>query len=189
MREHVGEFSLRAMCRAFGVARSGYYQWKRQGCTTQQARSDSTLTGQIRAVFEKSGQTYGSPRVHAELSHRDARGKSTWRAMQSPSRGAASFVVRLPQSRTVRTTVSVLTAGTLKWCKVTTISAVMVTATLSHRYHHPCGTGMPVAWDRQGATAGRGKISASTMLSRNAIFHAIVTGYMEIVLILEYRRC
>ena len=67
MREHVGEFSLRAMCRAFGVARSGYYQWQRQGCTTQQARSDNTLTGQIRAVFEKSGQTYGSPRVHAEL--------------------------------------------------------------------------------------------------------------------------
>jgi putative transposase len=67
MREHVGEFSLRAMCRAFGVARSGYYQWQRQGCTTQQVRADSTLTGQIRAVFEKSGQTYGSPRVHAEL--------------------------------------------------------------------------------------------------------------------------
>src|SRR5262249_469015 len=55
------------MCRAFGVARSGYYQWQHQGCTTQQAGADSTLTEQIRSVFEKSGQTYGSPRVHAEL--------------------------------------------------------------------------------------------------------------------------
>lgn len=67
MSDHAGEFSLRAMCRAFGVGRSGYYQWQRQGARTQQERADSVLTEQIRAVFEQSGQTYGSPRVYEEL--------------------------------------------------------------------------------------------------------------------------
>jgi transposase InsO family protein len=67
MSEHVGQFSIRGMCRAFGVARSGYYHWQRQGCSTQRERADSALTGQIQAVFEQSGQTDGSPRVHAEL--------------------------------------------------------------------------------------------------------------------------
>jgi transposase InsO family protein len=67
MRDHAAEFSIRAMCRAFGVVRSGYYAWVRAGCTTQQARADAALTEQIRAIFEHSGQTYGSPRVYAEL--------------------------------------------------------------------------------------------------------------------------
>jgi transposase InsO family protein len=67
MSDHVGEFSIRAMGRAFGVARSGYYQWQRQGCMTQQERAGRVLTEQIRAVFEQRGQTDGSPRVHAEL--------------------------------------------------------------------------------------------------------------------------
>jgi transposase InsO family protein len=34
---------------------------------TRREQADAALTEQIRQVFESSGQTYGSPRVHAEL--------------------------------------------------------------------------------------------------------------------------
>ena len=67
MRNQGDEFSIQAMGRAFGVARSGYYQWARQGGTTQRVQADAALTETIRTVFEHSGQTYGSPRIYAEL--------------------------------------------------------------------------------------------------------------------------
>ncbi len=67
MKAHAGEFSLALMCRAFGVARSGYYAWREQGCSSQHERADERLTEQIRAIYEMSGQTYGSPRLYNEL--------------------------------------------------------------------------------------------------------------------------
>jgi putative transposase len=67
MSNHAGEFSLQQMCGAFGVARSGYYKWLRQGCASQRSTADAVLTQQIRAVFEQSAGTYGSPRIYAEL--------------------------------------------------------------------------------------------------------------------------
>lgn len=67
MKRHTGEFSVRLMCRAFGVSRSGYYAWRVQDGLSQQERADAMLTEQIRCIFEQSGQTYGSPRVYAEL--------------------------------------------------------------------------------------------------------------------------
>ena len=67
MKSHEGQFDVQVMCRAFGVSRSAYYAWGRAGCTTQQERADAVLSEQIRAIFEQSGRTYGSPRVYAEL--------------------------------------------------------------------------------------------------------------------------
>jgi len=67
MSKHTDEFSLQQMGDAFGVARSGYYKWLRQGRVTQRCAADATLTQQIRAVFEHSSGTYGSPRIYAEL--------------------------------------------------------------------------------------------------------------------------
>ena len=67
MSTHQHEFSIQGMCRAFGVSRSGYYAWRAQGGLNQAARKDALLTEQIRPVFDQSGQTYGSPRVYAEL--------------------------------------------------------------------------------------------------------------------------
>jgi putative transposase len=61
------------MCRAFGVARSGYYRWEHQGGTTQRKQADTALTEAIRVAFEQSGQTYGSPRIYAELKARGIR--------------------------------------------------------------------------------------------------------------------
>jgi putative transposase len=55
------------MCDVFGVAHSGYYKWQRQARATQCSAADAALTEQIRAVFEQSAGTYGSPRIYAEL--------------------------------------------------------------------------------------------------------------------------
>lgn len=59
-------FSVPLMCRMLGVSRSGYYDWKTRppSATSQQ---DAALTEKIREIHQRSRQTYGSPRVHAEL--------------------------------------------------------------------------------------------------------------------------
>ncbi len=67
MSTHQHEFSIQGMCRVLGVSPSGYYAWRAQGGQKQTARQDAILTEQIRRVFDQSGQTYGSPRVYAEL--------------------------------------------------------------------------------------------------------------------------
>ena len=67
MSTHQPEFSIQSMCRALGVSRSGYYAWRAQGGLNQSAQRDAILTGQIRHIFDQSGQTWGSPRVYAEL--------------------------------------------------------------------------------------------------------------------------
>jgi putative transposase len=67
MSNHADAFSIQQMCGVFGVARSGYYEWLRQGRATQRSAADAALTKQIRAVFEQSNGTYGSPRIYAEL--------------------------------------------------------------------------------------------------------------------------
>jgi putative transposase len=67
MSNHTDEFSIQQLCRVFGVSRNGYYKWLRQGSATQHSTADAALTEQIRAVFEQSAGTYGSPRIYAEL--------------------------------------------------------------------------------------------------------------------------
>jgi len=57
---------LPIMCRVLGVSKSGYFAW-RDGRERPQRSSDRALTVQIRAIYEQSRQTYGSPRVHHAL--------------------------------------------------------------------------------------------------------------------------
>lgn len=57
------------MCQVLGVSRSGYYAW-RQRSPSQREVANQALGEQIREVFDYSRQTYGSPRVHAELRRR-----------------------------------------------------------------------------------------------------------------------
>ena len=54
------------LCRALGVARSGFYQWQHSPLSDR-AIADWILTEQIREIFQASEESYGSPRVHAEL--------------------------------------------------------------------------------------------------------------------------
>jgi transposase InsO family protein len=53
-------------CRLFGVSMSGYYAWKRRGPSKRQY-SDMILLAHIRNRFTLSHETYGSPRMHADL--------------------------------------------------------------------------------------------------------------------------
>ena len=63
---HASEYSVRVMCRVFLVSRSGYYAWRTRPQSHRQ-RQNRLLAVQIGAIFRASRQTYGSPRVRAEL--------------------------------------------------------------------------------------------------------------------------
>ena len=54
------------MCRLYGVSPAGYYAWRRRSASPR-SLEDDRLVQKIRGVHERSRQTYGSPRVHAEL--------------------------------------------------------------------------------------------------------------------------
>ena len=61
-----GRYRGSQMCRVLNVSRSGYYAWRRRG-PSQRATANESLLSRIRVVQAASGQTYGSPRVQAEL--------------------------------------------------------------------------------------------------------------------------
>jgi putative transposase len=54
------------MCRVLGLSTSGYYAWK-QRTPSARSRSNAWLLERIRLIHERSGGTYGAPRVHAQL--------------------------------------------------------------------------------------------------------------------------
>lgn len=69
MREHQGEFSITAMCRVFGVTRSGFHAF----CSrpeSARAKEDAELVVQIREEFDKSRKSYGPIRIRRALRKR-----------------------------------------------------------------------------------------------------------------------
>jgi putative transposase len=54
------------MARVLGVSRAGYYAWLQRPASSH-AQTDAALLKRIRTVHATSRETYGSPRVHAEL--------------------------------------------------------------------------------------------------------------------------
>lgn len=65
-------FSIRAMCRVLEVSASGYYAW-RQRVMSIRATEDEQLQQRIRTIHLLSRQTYGAPRIHAELQEEGTR--------------------------------------------------------------------------------------------------------------------
>lgn len=59
-------FPVAVLCKVLSVSRSGYYAW-RDRPPSKRSREDATLTDKIHEIHERSRETYGSPRVHAEL--------------------------------------------------------------------------------------------------------------------------
>lgn len=65
-------FSIRAMCRVLEVSASGYYAWRRRMISVR-AKEDEKLQQRIGAIYHRSRQTYGAPRIHAELQEEGTR--------------------------------------------------------------------------------------------------------------------
>jgi hypothetical protein len=54
------------LCSVLGVTSAGYYAWRRRG-PSRRRLADARLKGLIVSIYHGSLQTYGAPRVHAEL--------------------------------------------------------------------------------------------------------------------------
>ena len=54
------------MCRALKVSTSGYYKWLHRAPSSRDLQ-DQVLTEQIELMYKASDETYGAPRIHADL--------------------------------------------------------------------------------------------------------------------------
>ncbi len=72
IRTYRSSWPISRMCRVVGVSSSGYYGW-RQRPESQRAQANRRLTIKIKTIYQHSRQTYGSPRVHAELNEQGDR--------------------------------------------------------------------------------------------------------------------
>ena len=66
MKEQVKEFKVERMSQVFEVSSSGYYAYLKRKTSNRNQENDNLLN-KIKDVYKSSRQTYGSPRVHAEL--------------------------------------------------------------------------------------------------------------------------
>jgi putative transposase len=66
MSAHRASFPITAMARVLGVSTAGYYAWHKRAPSAH-AAADAMLLQRIRTVHVTSRETYGVPRVHAEL--------------------------------------------------------------------------------------------------------------------------
>lgn len=64
-REKVNH-AVALLCRVLGVSTSGYYAWRKRPPSAR-AQEDATLIERITVIHQESRQTYGAPRIHAEL--------------------------------------------------------------------------------------------------------------------------
>jgi putative transposase len=59
-------YPVAVLCRMLGVSKSGYYAW-RDRPPSERRQQDALLIEKIREIHSRSRETYGYPRVHAEL--------------------------------------------------------------------------------------------------------------------------
>jgi len=73
MKANQDRYSITKMAGLFGVSRSAYYRWARNGVSQRRKEGDAELVRLIREIVIRHSRRYGSPRVRREL--RDAYGK------------------------------------------------------------------------------------------------------------------
>jgi putative transposase len=66
MSANQAAFPISIMARVLGVSEAGFYGWRRRPPSAH-AQADVVLLRQVRTVHASSRETYGAPRVHAEL--------------------------------------------------------------------------------------------------------------------------
>ena len=64
--QHRSVWQTRQMCEALQVSRAGFYEWMKRP-QSNRARQNQALMVSIRASFEQSDGTYGSPRVWRDM--------------------------------------------------------------------------------------------------------------------------
>ena len=66
MSAHQAVFPVAVMARVLGVSEAGFHAWRRRPASAH-AVADAALLKRIRTIHGGSRETYGAPRVHAEL--------------------------------------------------------------------------------------------------------------------------
>lgn len=66
MKDHKDFFAVDQMASILGVSKSGYYDYRNRPSSLRE-RYNKGLLSAIQKVFQESHETYGSPRIHAEL--------------------------------------------------------------------------------------------------------------------------
>ncbi len=72
MSANQADFPVAVMARVLGVSKAGYYAW-RDRPPSARAEADAALLKRVRTIHASSRQTYGAPRVQAELRASDER--------------------------------------------------------------------------------------------------------------------
>lgn len=70
--DHHAQYPVTRLCRTLGVSPSGYYAWRRRPPSARMLANQRLLT-HMHTIHREVHETYGSPRMHAEL---EARGLS-----------------------------------------------------------------------------------------------------------------
>ena len=65
-------FPIATMARVLGVSKAGFYAWRHRA-PSRHAIADAALLKRVRTVHASSRQTYGAPRIHADLQIRGER--------------------------------------------------------------------------------------------------------------------
>jgi len=66
MNKHAQHFPIETMAAVLGVSKSGYYQFLKAQPSLR-SRANQRLIEKIKQIHQNSYETYGSPRIHAEL--------------------------------------------------------------------------------------------------------------------------
>jgi len=66
MSANQATFSIATMARVLGASEAGYHAWRKRPPSKRQ-EADTKLLQRVRTIHASSRQTYGAPRMHAEL--------------------------------------------------------------------------------------------------------------------------